>query len=152
MFASAGEVASEVFKRLRWAVGGAVLAVLFSYLFHYAFVWLFLGVLVLWVLSGVRRLKTYTANVLRSADCVVNAVLAGEPHETVSSRIGKSYYFHHLHPAWVRRPPWWMWVIREVSEVFEPQHVFRAMELYNGVSVSSEQRAEAIILAKEGRL
>ena len=152
MSASVGEVASEVFKRLRWAVGCGLLVAVFSYLFHYLFAWLCLGVIVIWVFVGVRRLKTYVANVLRSCDCVVNAVLGGEPHETVSSRVGKSFYFYHLHPAWIKRPPWWMWAIREVSEVFEPQHIFRSMELYSGTHVTAEQKAEAIILAKQGRL
>lgn len=72
------------------------------------------------------KLKKYVFNVLISADQFINAVLLGDPDETISSRLGK----------WLEDDIGWRKNIADVMctflWLFDPNHCAKSVELDEG--------------------
>ena len=80
-----------------------------------------------------RRLKS----IGKGLDQACNAALGGDEDETISSAVGKMYYF-----CWYERgptPPWWASFVWWFTDLLEPGHVFKAIEPLNGRELTEAQ-------------
>jgi len=74
-------------------------------------------------------LKKYGWNLLLSVDQLVNAVLAGDPDETISSRIGKVKQSHGGSIPW-RRPV--LKIVDHFLDIVETGHTVNSIETDEG--------------------
>jgi hypothetical protein len=65
-------------------------------------------------------IRRYIVNILISIDQLLNAILGGDPDETISSRAAKSPHLPH-----------WYWLGR-ILEAIDPGHMRRALEADEG--------------------
>ncbi len=69
-------------------------------------------------------LLKYILNILIALDCLCNAILFGDPQETISSRIGKMYYYYGKK----RGIGWLVWLLNKL----DPQHCKDAIDWDEG--------------------
>jgi hypothetical protein len=109
--------------------------------------------IVLWAVTGNQFLRGWVYRTGKGTDQVNNAGwFAGDHKETISSHVGKRYYQHFKFPTNLYAPTPAMRVVRWLTDKFEPQHVFKAIELQPGEVFTPEQKQEAIGLAQKGRI
>lgn len=72
-----------------------------------------------------KLLGLYILNILIALDCLLNALLFGDPQETISSRIGKMVYHYN-----VKSKPilWLVWILDKI----DPNHCKDAIEWDEG--------------------
>jgi hypothetical protein len=74
-------------------------------------------------------IRQYVRNTLVAFDQLVNALLLGDPDETISSRLGK-WARNHEHKRGLRKPIWI--VVNFVCERFETNHFEKSIEVDEG--------------------
>jgi hypothetical protein len=107
----------------------------------------------MWFFTGDEDTREWVESTGKAQDQLMNAAWFNGYHkETVSSHVGKRYYFHYKFNENFKAPNLFMVFVREVTELFEKAHVFKAIEPPVGIVMTREQKEEAIQLARGGRL
>lgn len=86
-------------------------------------------------------MKRWFWNVLLAIDQLGNALAAGDPDETISSRLGKWKLNRQREGTWPPGPLHPAWWLERILDRIDPNHVLDAIEYDEGEPIEAQEHA-----------